>query len=303
MALVLTACTGPGASPTPDEAPTEGDGGREPAAAVQAQKPPQTTTPEPAWVAERVAASEQRLAAQGEAGQMIAESIRTHGGLERWFSNGPLAFRFRYAPVGDRPARDTYQVIDTWSSRARHHVHGAPDEEFGWDGQVAWQTYDAEAIKPRFWALTPYYFVGIPFVLADEGVILERAGEQTFEGQRYDLVKASFAEGTGDAPDDYYIVYLEPQSRRVAGVRYIVSYPGFFPEGGHSPEKLMKYDGAQTVGGIVFAETFRTFKWDPQTEQVGELVTNSEMSKVSFEPDTPSSFFAPPEGATVLEGM
>ena len=158
------------------------------------------------------------------------------------------------------------------------------------------------AIRPRFWALTPYYSVAIPFVLADPGVVLEEAGQARFEERDYDLIRASFEGGTGDAPDDYYIVYIDRETKRVGGVRYVVSYPGFFPDGGHSPEKLMSYDGSRTVEGIALPESYRTFAWDTEAALPGELVTQTTLSEVGFEPETPSTFFDVPEGAQVLSG-
>lgn len=257
--------------------------------------------PPSSWVDSRVEESTQRLKAS-EAGALMLAAIDAHGGLSRWYNNGPIGMRFRYEPVNKKMIRDTYQVIDTWSSRARHNKPGEPDKTFGWDGSKAWATYKDEAIAPRFWALTPYYFVGVPFVFADAGINLSVAGETTFEERTYDLVKVTFAANTGDAPDDFYIVYIDRETRRVGGVRYIVSYPGFFPDGGHSPEKFMAYDGAQTISGITLPETFRTFKWDPEARQHGELVTNSMLTEVSFLPDTPTSFFTIPKGADIIEG-
>jgi|GEM_PF-259553 hypothetical protein len=259
--------------------------------------------PSEAWVKTRAEESRKRLAAAGEPGALIAAAIKKHGGLEKWYANGPLEFRFRYAPVGGKKVRDSVQTIDTWRSLAVHHAPDNAENKFGWDGEKAWKTYDDEAINPRFWSLTPYYFVAVPFVFADKGVKLAEAGEITFEDRTYDLVKATFEAGTGDAPDDYYIVYIDRETKAVGGVRYVVSYPGFFPDGGHSPEKFMKYDGAQTVDGITFAKTFRTFKWDVEGNKPLELATNSEMSQVSFKPELPLSFFAIPEDATVIEGM
>lgn len=287
----------------PESQPADGASESQPSSAASESQAAEKATPPADWVKGRVDASKKRLAAAGEAGALVQAAIDKHGGLEKWFSNGPVTFRFRYAPVDGKKVRDSVQTIDTWRSIAVHNAPGKPDNKFGWDGKKAWKTYDDEAINPRFWSLTPYYFVAVPFVFADEGVNLAKHGEITFEDRTYDLIKATFSEGTGDAPDDYYIVYIDRENKTVGGVRYVVSYPGFFPDGGHSPEKFMKYDGAQTVDGITFAKTFRTFKWDVEKNKALELATNSEMSEVSFQPELPMSHFAIPEGATVIEGM
>ncbi len=184
----------------------------------------QPVLPPQAWIDQRVTASKARLDAT-PAGKTIARAIEAHGGLEQWYTRGPVKFRFTYTPVDSEKApRDSVQVIDTWSARARHHMPDDDAVQFGWDGKVAWTTSTDIKINPRFWALTPFYFVGVPFVFADEGVNLEPAGEIVFEERTYDLVRATFSEGTGDAPDDFYVVYVDRETGRVGGVRYVVSY-------------------------------------------------------------------------------
>ncbi len=261
---------------------------------------PETVTPSAETVAARVQAATARLEA-GEAGRLVLDAIAAHGGLARWWANGPVYFRFNYRPIGRRPI-DTYQLVDTWSSRARHWLAEDTTAGFGWDGRTAWRIPPGVDLptNARFWALTPYYFIGIPFVLGDEGVLLARDGTMDFEGTRYDLVRATFEPGTGDAPDDYYVVLLHPETRRVGGVRYVVSDPAFYPQGGQGAEKPSTYDGAQQIDGITFPETFRSFTWTDAGP--GELVTETTLTDVVFRPNTPDSAFAVPPGAEVLEG-
>ncbi|MEM1348799.1 MAG: hypothetical protein AAGI01_09605 [Myxococcota bacterium] len=250
----------------------------------------------------RVAEATERLTASEE-GELILAAIEAHGGLANYFSKGPLSFRFDYHPVDEaKTRRHTTQTIDTWSARARHALHDDTQTTFGWTGEQAWRSTKDLKLNARFWALTPYYFVGIPFVLADPGATFAPAGKISFEEESYDLVKVTFRDGVGDAPDDFYIVYVHEETKRVGGVRYIVSYPGFYPNGGHSPEKFMRYDGAQDVDGIIFPETFRTFTWNAEENTHGALVTNSKMLDVAFAPNTKDSFFNVPQGAEVLEG-
>ena len=267
--------------------------------------PPQTTValalPDPAAVEDRVADATGRLE-QSEAGRLLLASIDRHGGLARWYGNGPVHFRYRYERLDGGDAIDTEQTVDTWSARARHTL-AADSVAFGWTGTEAW-VRPAGAELPtdaRFWSLTPYYFVGMPFVLADPGVNLETAGQMEAEGRTYDLLRATFDPGTGDAPDDYYFLLLDPETRRVGGVRYVVSYPGFFPEGGHTPEKLMLYDGAQTVDGITLQEGFRSFAWTGAG--VGAPSARGSVTELRFVPDTPDAAFAVPEGAQAVDGF
>jgi hypothetical protein len=279
----------------------------------QAANKPSTATPPKDWVETRVDDAKKRLQSS-KAGELVWQSLEAHGGLSRWYENGPMYFRFNYQPLGDSTNRDTLQTIDTWSARARHQITDQPETEFGWDGKQAWvKPSDADvAINPRFWALTPYYFIGMPFVLADPGVNLELIGDKKLvrtdettpkpKAQTFSVVKATFDDGTGDAPDDYYVLYFEPATHELRALRYVVSYPGFFPDGGHSPEKIMFFDGAQTAAGITLAEHLPTHKWDAEAEKPLKKVTDIDVSDLEFRPDTPAAYFEVPAGAKVLEG-
>ena len=261
---------------------------------------PEFAKPEDAWVADRVSEAESRLTST-EGGEIVWKSIESHGGLSTWYSNGPIYFRFNYRPIGDAKIRDTYQLVDTWSAKARHQLASDPTIEYGWDGDSAWKyPPDGElAINPRFWSLSPYYFVGLPFVLSDEGVNLAYEGTTEYEGANHHLVRATFGEGVGDA-SDFYVLYINTETYRLAAIRYIVSFKGFFPDGGNTPEKLMTYEGAQTINGITLPEKHRTFMWVDNA--VAEHVTNITVENVAFRPNTNSSYFEIPQGSYVMKG-
>ncbi|MEO9872047.1 hypothetical protein [Ekhidna sp.] len=254
------------------------------------------------WISDRVVKSKERLITNA-AGKKIWESIETHGGLEKWFSNGPIAFRFNYQPLDGTKQRDSYQLVDNWSVRAAHEVSSNRNWKYGWDGENAWSLPDSVdvGVNPRFWSTTPYYFIGLPFVLADEGVVLEEFGQKEYKGVTYDLVKATYEAGTGDASDDFYVIYLDPETRQMAGLRYIVSYPGFFPAGGHSPEKFMWIQDYQEVEGIQMSTGYNTYWF--KGDSVAEHITKIEVSNVEFLPETLSSYFDVPVKAKVQEGF
>lgn len=253
------------------------------------------------WIDTRVSQARERLNAS-EAGQAVWQAIEAHGGLTRWFSNGPLAFQFNYQPLDGGTPRNTYEVADYWSARTRHEMMDTL-VEYGWNQQHAW-VHPADFDMPynaRFWSLTPYYFVGIPFVLADEGTQFELLGEQTHENRAYDAIKVTFGENVGDAPDDYYVIYVDQETKRVGVTRYIVSYPGYFPDRGHLPEKFMDWRDYQTVNGITLATGFDTYWW--KEEQPAEHITEIEITRAEFKTDIASSHFETPEDARILTDL
>ncbi|GJM30731.1 MAG: hypothetical protein DHS20C17_33660 [Cyclobacteriaceae bacterium] len=262
--------------------------------------PDNTATPPKEWIEQRVSNAQNRLPTT-DAGQLIWKSIEAHGGLYRWFSNGPLYFRFNYQNL-ESGGPDTYQTVDTWSSKARHQLVADTSIEYGWDGEKAWKyPYDAEIEEnPRFWALTPFYFTAVPFVLADEGIGLEYKGIIEFENNKYHQILTTFKEGMGDSPDDFYVLYIDTNTFRVGGLRYIVSYPGYYDKGEHGAERHMTYYGEQTVDGILFPESIKTYSWDGEAPT--EHTTNITISEIAFRPETTPDYFNVPEGSRVMEG-
>ncbi|MEM0964353.1 MAG: hypothetical protein AAGK21_17635, partial [Bacteroidota bacterium] len=159
-----------------------------------------------------------------EPGQRVLAAINAHGGLDAWYGGGPVRWTYDYVrldSLGEPTGNDihTEQLVDPWSARATHLLLDGSTDMFGWNGTEAWvEPADAELpIDARFWALTPYYFVSMPFVLADPGVQLAAAPADSVEGRPVDVVRVTFEAGTGDAPDDYYDLLLDPETNRVQG--------------------------------------------------------------------------------------
>jgi len=260
-----------------------------------------------------------------DAGRLVAQSIEAHGGLATWLSKGTIAFEFDYRPLAQPERRmRTYQRVDLWSARAHHEEIGAlpstpvggavapdatfdsPLATFGWDGQEAWITPSAEAFPStaRFWSLTPYFFLGMPFVAADPGTRYERLADAELDGITHQLVKLTYEDGTGDAPDDYYVLYLRPDTHRLAALRYVVSYPGFFAPGAHSPEKLMRFTEPTTAAGLLLATRLDTYAWSDESGEpggAGEKVTEIGVTRITLGESWPDAIFARPDGAAISE--
>ncbi|MEO0340090.1 MAG: hypothetical protein AAF242_12845 [Bacteroidota bacterium] len=279
------------------------------------QEPAQTTTEEtvaetnlakvPAdWIDARVAAAKSKLEAT-EAGQIVWKAMEAHGGLDKWYANGPISFRFNYQPLDGSTQRDTYETVDTWRNRTRHQDAADQSAEYGFDGGKFWEmTQDSAhfAYNVRFWSLTPYYFMAQPFILDGAGVNLEKLPQKQYKDQTHDVVKVTFDAGTGDAPDDYYILHFNAENSQLEVIRYIVSYPGYFEKGKHLPEKFMELYGSQTVNGIILPEYYQTH-WLNESEGPGEYITRIDLTDVKFQPEVEDGYFAMPQEAKELKSL
>ena len=250
----------------------------------------------------RIDAAAERLGTS-EPAQQVLRAIDAMGGLENWYGNGALYYHFDYQPLDGSTPRNTYVTNDYRRARAVHQLGDDESKRFGFDGKEAW-SMDGEKVdgmSPRFWSLTPYYFVGLPFVLADEGINFEALPAAEMDGTSYDMVKVTFDQGTGDASGDYYVLYLNQASGELDALRYVVTYPGYFPDGGSTPEKLMKLTGKTTVGGVKLPTGYTTYMWNDGA--VSEPVTEITVSDYAFKPELEADFFDRPAGARVYNDL
>lgn len=250
--------------------------------------------------ADRAAAAKARLNASA-AGKIVLRSTERHGGLDAWFAGKNLAFHYDYDPQEEgKPSRTSMQTIDLISSRAYHDMTSPVQGQIGWDGTRAWSTFDPSKSPPRFWALTPYYFVAMPFVLGDPGVNLQIVSD-TGEAAGLppaDVIKVTFGEDVGDAPDDFYHAYFAKDDGRMLALRYVVTYKAFMKNGmKHTPEKLLVYEDLKPAGPLTIARTERTYKF-PDGKR-GEFVTLATVSKVQYGAKFDESRMTMPAGAQV----
>ncbi|MEO1481813.1 MAG: hypothetical protein AAFU77_06885 [Myxococcota bacterium] len=235
-----------------------------------------------------------------EAGRVVLRGINTHGGLDAWFGGSALRFRYAYRPV-DRPARDTLQTVDLIRSRAYHDVYSPATGRMAFDGTDAWSTFDPKLIAARFWNLTPYYFVGMPFVFADPGLNLEVIDDAPSAAglPKSTVVRVTFGEAVGDAPDDYYIAYFAEADGRLLAVRYVVSYPAFFKgaEVSHTPEKLLVFERVEPLGPLKVSRrhVFYAFGEGKRGDVVSEAIVSETAYGVPFD----ESQLVMPAGAVI----
>jgi len=225
---------------------------------------------------------------------LVMESIEAHGGKEAWYGSGLLQFRWTYH-MTDRGADtvvDTVQTFDPVTMAVRHEVVGT-DIEFGMkEGELWIRPEGAEfSPPPRFWALTPIYFLGIPFVFNDPGANFELLDETIgFEGEEYTQVKVTYEPSAGDSPDDYYVLLIDPETKLVRGTYYIVTSE-LVAKDGPGPRKLITLDDLQDVGGVKLASGHRTFAMDDG--KIGEQMRFTEVSEVKWVPKDAVDFDAP----------
>jgi len=253
------------------------------------------------WIKTRVSEAKNRLLAT-EGGKLMWQAMEAHGGLYNWFNEGALSFRFDYLGGQNRV---TVQQVDQWSNKSVHQSVEDPEDQFGWNGQQAWVLRNDTLnfpFNPRFWALTPYYFLAQPFVFDGAGVNIEKAEDRELFGEMYDVVHITFDSGVGDSPDDYYYIYFDKETHLLKAIRYIVSYAGFFKNGEHSPETVMVLNNYETFNDIIICTNYTAYATD-ESNNITHKVTEVKVSEFEFLPNLKNQHFRIPENAILQNNL
>lgn len=143
----------------------------------------------------------------------------------------------------------------------------------------------------RFDAYTWSYFFLFPYKLSDEGTVWNDYPYKKLNGKDYLTQKLSFAAGTGDAPDDWYITYANPKTNLLEIAAYIVTANKTLEEAESDPHAI-QYSDYKIIDGVPIAHHWTFWGWNAEkglTNQLGESTLNN---IVFLTPD--SALFIPP---------
>jgi hypothetical protein len=185
--------------------------------------------------------------------EVVHKMIDAHGGMDKWQNAPSVSFADNLIPAG-APAGLAGNVTVEQGTRRAYIEFPSMDMRLGWDGQTAWAQNWGVPYPPRFLALLNYYFLNLPWLALDPGVVLGPPGRETLwdDPVEYITIEMTFEPGVGDTPDDYYVLYIHPDNYLLKGCRYIVTYRALLPEGvASTPEHILIFDRYQSVEGLV----------------------------------------------------
>ena len=154
------------------------------------------------------------------------------------------------------------------------------------DGERAWVSPSAAEVPMiRFQLLTWPYFLAAPFKLRDPGTHLAPHGRRELGGVMHVTALLTFEAGIGDSPDDWYVIYEDPDTNRLAAVAYIVTYGTTVEEARKDPHTLV-YKDYRTIDGVALATRWVSYKWSLAEGTVGEPIGDVALTNIRFvEPD------------------
>lgn len=164
---------------------------------------------------------------------------------------------------------------------------------FIFDGQEAWTSpAKSEAQGGRFHVLTWSYFLLAPFKLQDEGSQLEDLGKRPYrEGKSLPAARLTFDAGTGDSPDDWYVVYRN-QDHQLESMAYIVTFGKDLSAAEKEPHAVT-YHAPVTVDGVTFSSQWSFWNWSEDKGIEGDAIGRVELSGIQFVTPAADTFKAP----------
>lgn len=213
--------------------------------------------------------------------------LDTHGGYDTWASQQTMTYAMAAKNEKhqiDLPTRKVRLEGDKWT--------------IGYDGEGVWIMQDSSYFggSARFYHNLYFYFIAMPFVLADPGITYEEAPAISFEGVDYPGVKISYGANVGDSPDDNYILYYHPETHQMEWLAYTVTYRSKEPSDNF---RLIRYQDWKKVNGLVLPHQLTWFKYEDgvvvEPARDPMIVSDMSFSTTALAETT----YAKPEGAEV----
>lgn len=176
-----------------------------------------------------------------------------HGGYQRWDKMKTLSYT----------KGDENTVVNLKNRKIRLE---SQDRIIGFDGNDVWVYPDSiDASGARFYHNLFFYFYTMPFVVGDPGAFYEDMGQKEILGKTYHGVKVSYADGVGDAPDDNYILWVDPKTNQMEWLMYTVTYRSGAPNNNYS---LIRYSGWSNFSGLILPTSLQWYSFENDT--IGE---------------------------------
>ncbi len=223
-------------------------------------------------------------------GMGVARRIESAHGLDAWAGKTAVACDLT-VQFGGSVMLSGSMLHEPAGGRCRMELDSG--EVLVFDGRRAWiSPSSAEVPMARFHLLTWPYFLAVPFKLGDPGTHLTPHGRQQLDGERHVTVRLTFDAGIGDSPDDWYVVYEDPDTSRLAAVAYIVTYGTAVAEAEKEPHVLI-YEDFETIDGVVLGLTWTMYNWSVAEGAHGEPLGTVTLTNVRFVEPGGSDFVRP----------
>ncbi|MEZ4320007.1 MAG: hypothetical protein R3F61_21025 [Myxococcota bacterium] len=174
--------------------------------------------------------------AEARGRELLAEMLEAHGGADALLRHRTASFDFEDTWVGlgtlfnpwPDAAQRAHVTLDVHSFDSEVLLENGPQAGVTWGitDFATWRRSDGatETVHDadmRFMLPTVHYFFEMPQRLT-EAAIVRYVGPREVRGERYEVVYATWGEPGANPDFDQYLIYLDPDSHRLAKVHYTV---------------------------------------------------------------------------------
>ena len=193
--------------------------------------------------------------------------------------------------------KPTTANLTTLTNSGKMRLQYADGKTVVFDGKKIWvNSMEAGVYKQaRFDIFMWQYFFMAPFKMDDAGTNWQQLTDKTLDDTDFARAKLTFKSGTGDTPNDWYIVHRDKATDYLAAMAYIVTFGNKPVSEAEKRANGVTYADFTAVEGVQFATTWKFWKWSEQRgfydSKGGVKIKNIRFLKPSA--DT----FAPPLGS------
>ena len=137
-------------------------------------------------------------------------------------------------------------------------------------------------ISDRFALFTWQYFFMAPFKLGDPGTNWEELPTITVGNNSYQSQMLTFDKGTGDGPNDYYIMHPDPTTNLLSHMGYIITAGRTDIQNAEANAHAISYQDYKEVNGVPFSHKW-IFSNYTKGLGLGEQIGEATVSNIKLE--------------------
>lgn len=208
----------------------------------------------------------------------FVEKIEKAHQKEKFSSKQAVQFDFKLEFGGKERMDAQFTILTNSSKGVIEYKNGSKiifdkDKVFYTDGIP-----DEKSV--RFDAFTWEYFFLFPYKLSDPGTIWTAYENTEKNHEKYLTEKLTFESGIGDAPDDWYVVYVDKATNLIEKAAYIVTANGNKEEAEKNPHAI-QYLEYKEIEGIPISTKWIYWEWK-EGEGLTKNIGNATLTNIKF---------------------
>jgi hypothetical protein len=190
--------------------------------------------------------------------------------------------------------KTTTASLTTMTNSGKIRLQYGDGKTVVFDGKKIWlNSTDAHAYRQaRFDIFMWQYFFMAPFKMDDAGTNWQLLSDKTLDDNDYARAKLTFKNGTGDTPNDWYIVHRNKATDYLAAMAYIVTFGNKAVSEAEKRANGITYDDFVSIEGVAFATAWKFWKWS-ELKGFHEAKGTAKIKNIHFLKPTAETFSAP----------